>query len=55
VGLDNGKTDFALYPAAGVEAFAGPIGIRLEAGNDIYFDHGGHNNLLVTLGPQIRF
>ena len=55
VGLDNGKTDFALYPAAGIEAFAGPIGIRLEAGDDIYFDHGGHNNLRVTLGPQIRF
>jgi hypothetical protein len=55
VGLDNGKTDFALYPAAGVEAFAGPIGIRLEAGDDIYFDHGAHNNLRVTLGPQIRF
>ena len=55
VGLDNGTTDFALYPAAGIEAFAGPIGIRLEAGDDIYFDHGGHNNLRMTLGPQIRF
>jgi len=55
VGLDNGKTDFALYPAAGIEAFAGPIGIRLEAGDDVYFDQGSHNNLRVTLGPQIRF
>src|SRR6202171_2403919 len=55
VGLDNGKTDFALYPAAGIEAFAGPIGIRLEAGDDIYFDHGSHNNLRVNLGTQIRF
>jgi hypothetical protein len=55
VGLDNGKTDFAVYPAAGIEAFAGPIGLRLEAGDEVYFDHGGHNNLKVTFGPQLRF
>jgi hypothetical protein len=55
VGLDNGTTDFALYPAAGIEAFAGPIGIRLEAGDDIYFQHGAHNNLRVSVGPQLRF
>jgi hypothetical protein len=55
IGLDNGRTDFALYPGGGVEAFAGPIGVRLEAGDDIYFDHGAHNNLRVTVGPQFRF
>src|SRR5437879_2309203 len=52
VGLDNGKTDFAIYPGAGVEAFAGPIGLRAEIGDDIYFDHGARNNLRVTFGPQ---
>jgi hypothetical protein len=55
VGLDNGKTDFAVYPAVGIEGFAGPFGIRLEAGDEVYFDHGGHNNLRVTFGPQLRF
>lgn len=55
VGLNNGTTDFAVYPGGGVEAFAGPIGLRLEAGDEIYFDHGGHNNLKVTFGPQFRF
>ena len=55
VGLDRGKTDFAVYPAVGVEAFAGPIGLRLEAGDEVYFDNGGHNNLKVTFGPQLRF
>ena len=55
VGLENGKTDFALYPGGGIEAFAGPIGLRLEAGDEIYFDHGSHSNLKVTFGPQIRF
>lgn len=55
VGLTNGKTDFAVYPSGGFEAFAGPIGIRAEAGDDVYFQNGGHNNLRVTLGPQFRF
>jgi len=55
VGLTNGTTFFALYPGGGLEAFAGPIGVRAEIGDDIYFDHGTHNNLRVTFGPQFRF
>ena len=55
VGLTNGTTAFALYPSAGVEAFLGPIGIRAEAGDDIFFVNGAHNNLRVTFGPQFRF
>ena len=55
VGLTNGTTAFAVYPAAGFEVFAGPIGIRAEAGDDVYFKNGAHNNLRVTLGPQFRF
>jgi hypothetical protein len=55
VGLDKGVTDFAVYPGGGIEAFAGPIGLRLEAGDEMYFDHGTHHNLKVTFGPQFRF
>jgi hypothetical protein len=55
VGLSSGTTAFALYPAGGIEAFAGPIGVRVEAGDDIFFVNGGHNNLRVTFGPQFRF
>ncbi len=55
VGLGTGATYFALYPAGGIEAFAGPIGLRLEAGDDIFFNGGAHNNLRVTVGPQFRF
>lgn len=55
VGLTNGTTSFALYPSGGFEAFAGPIGIRAEAGDDVFFQSGAHNNLRVTLGPQLRF
>ena len=55
VGLTNGTTYFAVYPGGGFEAFAGPIGIRAEVGDDIYFNNGAHNNLRVTFGPQFRF
>jgi hypothetical protein len=55
VGLTNGTTLFAVYPGGGLEAFAGPIGVRAEVGDDIYFDHGAHNNLRVSFGPQLRF
>jgi hypothetical protein len=55
VGLTTGRTDFAVYPGGGIEAFAGPIGVRAEVGDDIFFDNGAHNNLRVTLGPQFRF
>jgi len=55
VGLGTGATYFALYPSAGIEAFAGPIGLRLEAGDDVFFNGGAHNNLRVSIGPQFRF
>lgn len=55
VGLTSGATYFALYPGGGIEAFAGPIGIRLEVGDDIFFHGGAHNNLRASIGPQFRF
>ncbi len=55
VGLASGATYFALYPGGGVEAFAGPIGLRAEIGDDIFFNGGAHNNMRVTFGPQFRF
>jgi hypothetical protein len=55
VGLNSGTTAFAIYPAGGIEAFAGPIGVRVEAGDDIFFINGAHNNLRASIGPQFRF
>jgi outer membrane protein with beta-barrel domain len=55
VGLTNGATYFAVYPGGGFEGFAGPIGLRAEVGDDIYFNGGARNNLRVTFGPQFRF
>jgi hypothetical protein len=53
--VGDGNAKFAVYPGGGLEGFWGPIGLRLEAGDDIYFDNGAQNNLRVTFGPTFRF
>ena len=53
--VGNGNSKFAVYPAGGVEGFFGPLGLRLEVGDDIYFDNGARNNLRVSFGPTFRF
>jgi len=54
--IPHGNTDGVLYPAGGIEFFAGWFGMRFEAGDEIYFDFGrANNNLRVTAGPVIRF
>jgi len=55
LGLRTSNLNAAIYPAAGVEAALGPIGLRLEAGDEIYFNQGAHNNLRITFGPILRF
>jgi hypothetical protein len=53
--LRTNNVSGALYPGGGVEAFLGPIGLRLEAGDEIIFTNGAHHNWKVTFGPQLRF
>jgi hypothetical protein len=55
LGLRTSNLNAAMYPAAGVEAALGPLGLRLEAGDEIYFNNGAHQNLRITFGPIIRF
>ncbi|MGC2451075.1 MAG: hypothetical protein WA477_25750 [Candidatus Sulfotelmatobacter sp.] len=55
VGLGSSATYFALYPGGGIEAFAGPIGVRAEIGDNIFFNNGMHNNMRISFGPQFRF
>jgi len=55
LGLRTSNLNAAIYPAGGVEAALGPIGLRLEFGDEIYFNHGGHNNLRITFGPIVKF
>ena len=54
-GLRTSNLNAAIYPAAGLEAALGPVGLRLEAGDEIYFNQGAHNNLRITFGPILRF
>lgn len=51
----NGSTHFAAYPGGGIETFIGPLGLRVEAGDEIYLNNGANNNLRVTFSPTLRF
>lgn len=54
-GVGGPGTHLAVYPGGGVEVFLGPLGLRVEVGDEIYVDNGTHNNLRLTFGPHIRF
>ena len=43
------------YPGVGGEAYFGPIGLRLDVGDEMYFNNGARHNLRITFGPTIRF
>jgi len=53
--ISGGDTNGVFYPGGGVEFFAGPIGLRIEAGDLMYFDRGANHNLRLTVGPTFRF
>lgn len=55
VGIRTSSLNAAIYPGAGVEASLGPVGLRLELGDEVYFNRGAHNNLRITFGPILRF
>lgn len=54
-GIPSGDTNGVFYPGGGVEFFAGPIGLRIEAGDLMYFDRGANHNLRLSVGPTFRF
>ncbi len=53
--LRSTTVDGAFYPGVGVEGFLGPVGLRLDVGDLMYFNSGIHHDLRVTFGPTIRF
>src|SRR5215470_17473258 len=55
LGIRTSSLNAAIYPGGGLEASVGPVGLRLELGDEIYFNNGGHNNLRITFGPIVRF
>jgi hypothetical protein len=54
-GLRTNNVVGVVYPGGGIEAYLGPLGLRIDVGDEIYFQSGAHNNLRVTFGPSIRF
>ena len=55
LGIRTSSLNAALYPGGGGEATLGPVGLRLEFGDLIYFNNGAHNNLRITFGPILSF
>ena len=55
LGLRTSTMNAALYPGAGAQVTLGPVGLRLDAGDAIYFNNGAHNNLRITFGPMFQF
>ncbi len=53
--LQNTDLNGVFYPGGGLEFFLGPLGIRVDAGDEIYFDRGAQHDLKVSFGPTIRF
>jgi hypothetical protein len=53
--LRSNNVSAVLYPALGVEGHLGPVGLRLEAGDEMYFAGSTHHNPRVSFGPFLRF
>lgn len=54
-GIRTSSVNAAFYPGGGLEAVLRPVGLRLEIGDEIYFNNGAHSNLRITFGPTLRF
>jgi hypothetical protein len=54
-GLNGSNIYGVFYPGGGAEAFFGPIGLRVDVGDEMFFNNGAHNNLRVSFGPTFRF
>jgi hypothetical protein len=53
--LRRSNVSGVLYPGGGLEGHLGPLGLRLDVGDEIYFNGGAHHNLSMAFGPYIRF
>ncbi len=53
--LRNNNVSALVYPGGGVEGRIGPLGLRLDVGDDIYFASGAHHNFTISFGPVIYF
>jgi hypothetical protein len=44
-----------LAPGGGFEGRLGPLGLRFDIADEMYFNSGTHNNLRIAFGPFIHF
>lgn len=54
-GLRTTNVSGVIYPGGGLEGHIGPLGLRLDIGDEIYFNSGAHHDLRLAFGPYIRF
>jgi hypothetical protein len=54
-GLRADNVNGVFYPGGGLQGHLGPLGMRLDIGDEMYFNHGTHNNLRISFGPTFRF
>ncbi|MGB9477639.1 MAG: hypothetical protein WBS21_04540 [Candidatus Acidiferrum sp.] len=53
--LRDQTVNAALLVGGGPEGKVGPVSLRLDAGDEMYFNHGARQGLKVAFGPMIRF
>jgi hypothetical protein len=53
--LRTNNVSGVFYPGGGLEGHLGPVGLRLDIGDEIYVNNGANNNFRLTFGPFIRF
>jgi hypothetical protein len=54
-GLRRNNVNGVLYPGGGLQGHLGPIGLRLDVGDEMYFNHGTHHSLSIAFGPTFQF
>jgi hypothetical protein len=53
--IKDGDTKGVFYPGGGIQFNIGIFGVRVEAGDEIFFDNGPNHNFKLMAGPVLRF
>jgi hypothetical protein len=53
--IHQSSVSSVFYPGGGLEGHVGPVGLRFDIGDQMYFNSGTHHNLRMAFGPYLRF
>jgi len=53
--IHQSSVNAVFYPGGGLEGHLGPVGLRWDVGDEMYFNSGTHHNLRMAFGPFLRF